>query len=254
MGVSNVSSVTSTPSSNVSDHTLQAAIELVYVQVANDILVQQMGSLESALGITQNVSNILATIQNLHNDVQVASTGTFNFNYTSATSLSAYEKAYTSAASAYFGGPVTISASFPSGYASFQSQFLTAKAQLSAEIPVLSAVTASGGNPNSLLETIKTVLTDMNAALANGSAHMESGIINWLIDKYNTPNAAGGNSAGQIQQDITNALTAAENLNTTQTESVRSYLFLFEEYYKSASAIISQMTQIIQKMADGIAH
>jgi hypothetical protein len=48
------------------------------------------------------------------------------------------------------------------------------------------------------------------------------------------------------------AITSAQGLNDTQTEQVRQYMFIFEEYYKSASALLNAITQIIQKFAQGI--
>lgn len=59
---------------------------------------------------------------------------------------------------------------------------------------------------------------------------------------------------GQIQKEITEAITAGESLNDRQKEEVRRFLFVFEEYYKSAAAILSKITQIIEKMAQGIAR
>jgi hypothetical protein len=76
----------------------------------------------------------------------------------------------------------------------------------------------------------------------------------WITDNYNKTATVGVTSAGLIQQHITDAITAGQSLNTTQTESVRNFLYLFEEYYKSASAVLQAISQLIQKMADGIAR
>lgn len=59
-------------------------------------------------------------------------------------------------------------------------------------------------------------------------------------------------NAGLFEQNITLAMTAAQGLNNTQTEEVRAFLFTFEEYYKSASSLLSSITQLIQKYAQGI--
>jgi hypothetical protein len=59
-------------------------------------------------------------------------------------------------------------------------------------------------------------------------------------------------NAGLFEQNITLAMTAAQGLNNTQTEQVRAFLFTFEEYYKSASSLLSSMTQLITKYAQGI--
>lgn len=59
---------------------------------------------------------------------------------------------------------------------------------------------------------------------------------------------------GQIQKEITEAITSAESLNDRQKEDVRRFLFVFEEYYKSAAAVLTKVTDLITKMAQGIAR
>ena len=98
---------------------------------------------------------------------------------------------------------------------------------------------------------LRIVLKDINTS---GAASTAAGAAAWVTDNYNKSATAGVISSGLIQQHITDAITAGESLNTTQTESVRSFLLLFEEYYKSASAVLQAISQIIQKMADGIAR
>jgi len=74
-------------------------------------------------------------------------------------------------------------------------------------------------------------------------------------DGVNAGNESDRNNAaaaGAIQQSITFAITAAQSLNDTQKEEVRRFMFVFEEYYKSAGAILSKITQIIEKIAQGI--
>lgn len=58
--------------------------------------------------------------------------------------------------------------------------------------------------------------------------------------------------AGTFQQNITFAITAGQSFNDTQKEKVRRYMFVFEEYYKSASSMLQKISQLIEKMAQGI--
>jgi len=241
-----------TVDSAVSAHSLQALIELVYMQAANDTLYNHLASLQSALGITNEAVKVLTALQNLHNQVNVAALNNLNFNYNEQVGASAYAGQYQSAASAFFGKPIQVSAFFPSGYNAFQTQMLQLKSALvTIIIPNLSATTPLGANgqtdPSSLLATMKKVLQDIDQTTTS-----ESAAVYWIEDNYNSSTNTGAATAGAFQQDITNALTAAQSLNSTQTESVRNYLYLFEEYYKSASAILTQMTQIIQNMAQNI--
>lgn len=328
---------------------LQAMIELVYVQSANDVLYNNLQSLQSYLGTTQNTMNVLTQLQNLHNEITVDPVGNFSsgywtaYTYASTISLrngtggpapftaanfqggispggvtfvtqqlldspvtvngttyqfqglpasgtivpagtytatiterkwvpaSTYitgaggEGPYETAMSAYFGNPTNISASFGSGgFNAFSQQMLQLKAEISTQlIPGLSASqvrlpvpagsppgTLGATDPQSLLGQMRLVLKNLDGT---NFTNIQSSVA-WLTDNYNTlTTAASGSQGGQTQQLITNAITAAESLNTTQTESVRNYLYLFEEYYKSATSILQQMTQLIQKMADNIA-
>lgn len=61
-----------------------------------------------------------------------------------------------------------------------------------------------------------------------------------------------GEKAGQFQQNITVAITSAQGLNNTQTETIRSFLFTFEEYYKSATSVLSSISSLISKFGQNI--
>lgn len=241
--------------STASAHTLQAFIELVYIKTANDVLVQHMSSLEQSLSTTKSAMDTLTRIQNLHNLITVKSKGQFD---PTAFSNGTTVEHYTSAASAFFASPVSVSVSYAAlsgGFATFQSQMQGIKTQLSTQIAALSATTprlADGSeDSNSLLAKLRLVLKDINDSHAADSA---AGAKAWITDSYNKTATAAATSAGIFQQHITNAITAGQSLNTTQTEAVRNFLYLFEEYYKSASAVLQAISQIITKMADGIAR
>lgn len=224
---------------------LQSYIELVFTQVANNVMVGQMQSLEHSLSYTQNAASALTTLQNLHNQVAIIPKGAFPKGVVSAGSNPG---AYRTTASAYFGTPVKIKPAYGSGGVSaFIKQMAGVKALISGMIPGLSAVTpGSGSDPTSLLYTLKVVLANINSSKAYLTA---SGASAWLVDKQDASGVSSVVSAGLYQQHITNAITAAQSLNTTQTEAVRNYLYIYQEYYQAAASILQQMTQIIQKMA-----
>lgn len=265
-----MSSVTPVGSSVISQvasaHTLQAFIELVYVKTANDVMVSQMASLENALSTTQSAMDTLTQIQNLHNLVAVKSKGTFLSAFPSVYVNGITVQQYRSAASAYFGTPVSVSFSFssiPDGFDGFVARQSALIAQLKSEIAILSGNTPSvngGEDSNSLLAKLRLVLTDFTPPPVPASISpsqvipfIQQGIYNWVTDNYNSL-GTNATKAGSIQQNITNAITAGQSLNTTQTESVRNFLYIFEQYYKSASAILQAISQMIQKMASGIAR
>jgi len=69
----------------------------------------------------------------------------------------------------------------------------------------------------------------------------------WFVDGYGA--SGSSQNSGTIQQNISFAMSAAESLNDTQKTDVRRYMFVFEEYYKSASSILDKMSQLMEKMA-----
>lgn len=77
-------------------------------------------------------------------------------------------------------------------------------------------------------------------------------IVSAYIGSYRGPTRGQAQKAGSLQQNITVAITSAQGLNDEQTEEVRAFLFTFEEYYKSASSILTKVSQLIEKYAQGI--
>lgn len=114
-------------------------------------------------------------------------------------------------------------------------------------------------NGQDLAQTAPQLLSGSTGRITPGGVIINplnsSGIlVNPLGSGYLGSQASRNNAAlaGNIQQNITFAITAAQSLNDTQKEKVRQFLFIFEEYYKSASIILSTITRIIEKMAQGL--
>lgn len=240
-----------TVSGESSDHSIQAFVELVYVRKANEILVSNMNDLDASLGITKSAMDLLTRVQDLHNAVTIQNRASLSVNDNWSGSQDG--DTYRSLASSVFGKPLSVIPDYSNwgSSTSFRADLLQVKQQISALIPRLASITPllSNGNvdSNSLLAKLRVVLKDINDTNATTNAHT------WLVDNYNTGSTSTSNQ-GLFQQHITSAITAGESLNTTQTTSVRNYLYLYEEYYKSASAVLTAISQIIQKMAGGIAR
>jgi hypothetical protein len=83
----------------------------------------------------------------------------------------------------------------------------------------------------------------------NAGVGLEPGSVN---NFYNSNYLRDASKAGSIQDNITFAITAAQSLNDSQKEQVRRYMYVFEEYYKSASSLLAAISQLIQKIAQGI--
>lgn len=265
----NIDPVTGQPIASVnpadlSAHSEQALIEMVYIKTANDLLGSALVNLQSALGTTQSVLNILQALQNLHNDISVKSKSAFGFNYStgfyngksitasggSVIALSTYVTQYNQAASAYFGKAIDPFFAFKptdQGYQSYVNSLTTLKSRLETELQVLQKLTPVADqdpNSNSLYSTVKKVLGEMPSTFTFNAINA------WVTDNL----TASGNAAesGKIQNDLTSAITAASSLNDTQKEQVRRFLYIFQEYYQSAAAVLSKISQIVEQMAQKI--
>jgi hypothetical protein len=265
-----------TIASSSQNDSLQSMVEVEYIGTANDIIFNNLASLQSALSLTSNVLNTLQTLQNINNMITVtgpnnlgatfsiyfnivlaqakASLGSAKFN---AMSAGTYAIIYQFAASKYFArvSPVTTFNGNIARGATEANKLMLNMAYLSQFLPkIVSATPGQGVNePNTLAYQINQLLTAYHDTFGgvNGSSpaiDQYNAITNWIIDGRD----ASATTTGVLQGQLTQTITTAESLNNTQQQQVRQYMFLFEEFYKSATNILSQITQIINKMADGI--
>lgn len=99
-------------------------------------------------------------------------------------------------------------------------------------------VSDAGGSNSGYYSVRKEIPVDMNRAIAL-----------WITDKQEIGNET---ESGNIQRTLTQAITASQNLNDTQKEDMRRFMFVFEEFYKSASSMLQTITRMIERMAQGI--
>lgn len=98
------------------------------------------------------------------------------------------------------------------------------------------------------------VTSTIKISLSAGSdpALLLQALKTWILDGQDVKLGLDvENTAGLIQDNIGAAIRTAENLNDTQKEDVRRYLFLFEEFYKSAGNILRKLTDLLEKIAKG---
>lgn len=125
---------------------------------------------------------------------------------------------------------------------------------------------ASGRDPASLGYAISQVLTDLQATVGSdpsaGNLAQQAAALNglnlWILDNAQNLGTSGdatlAKNAGNYQSNLSTAVTAATNFNSTQQENFRTFMFVFDEFYKSASSILTTLTQIISKMAQNISR
>jgi hypothetical protein len=111
-----------------------------------------------------------------------------------------------------------------------------------------------GTDPNSPGVPVQVSSYTINLSVNSDPAMILQSLKNWIIDGQDIRLGLNvENEAGAIQDNINAALRTATNLNDTQKENVRRYLFLFEEFYKSAGNILVKLSQILEKISKGIA-
>jgi hypothetical protein len=252
-------------------------------QLHNEITVQSKGTLQqafkSATGV--NISGVIT------GDDSVLNGGSRD------SEIKSFKSLFTPFSQDFFGTDIVpiANASLTSARV---ADFLATAQKLESIVIMLRKINGIGSTQdfeaNTLGDNLQKVLDGIKEA-QRLSTTAKSALVLWILDNYNTastmkvdvtiatsvnsngstvnfdpPRASTTNipiiklgssspySPGQMQQAITNAITAAESLNDSQKEEVRRFLFVFEEYYKSASAILTKISQFIEKMAQGIAR
>lgn len=111
------------------------------------------------------------------------------------------------------------------------------------------------------------IVNSISAAADDVTAmnHQATSIQWWVLDNYNDNSVTSNGTtfqksdfntakAGNYQRNLTNGITTAENLNDSQKASLQTAIFNFQEFYQSASAILSMINQFMQKMAGQISR
>ena len=262
---------------------LQAMIETDFVATGSNLIQAQLDSLNGALNLTNGVLNTLGGVQNVLNDITVNGKASIPFSYIEPSGN--YLSDYSKAASIQFGMPINPfvpstlitydpTTGLPTGITtaglSVFNTLLTLRASLVSEITQVSANSNASeiNDPESLLNRLKVVKGDLSTMFATivgtgnpipastglSGTHKASALIRWIVDNYNQTSGAASANAGLNNNNVTLAITAAQSLNDTQKENVRNFLFVFQEYYQSAAAVLQAIDQIIEKMAQGISQ
>lgn len=213
----------------VSQDGLQSMTELIYIKAGNDLLEGSLNELGQQVISTRDVLATLSDLQTLHNQLTITNRSGFNPNAYSTS------EAYSSAASGYFSGiSPTVNLSSTS-----LAQYNALKDTLQSQLEILSGFDPTqAGVTNSLLTRARQVLQD----ITDNSAQ------DWVMDNYEKPSP----DSGQFQTNITFAVNSAQSLSSTQQEQVRSFMFVFEEFYKSASSVQSALKEIMTHMAQNM--
>ncbi len=122
----------------------------------------------------------------------------------------------------------------------------------------------SASTQNSLAYFINLVAKDISSHIVNLNttgltapaitALQNTAISQYIIDNQNKQlDTAAGFKAGSIQTNVTNAVSSAQNLNNQQQVQVTNYEFIFQSFYTSASDVLTNLSKILEGIAQSIA-
>lgn len=266
---------------------IQQVLMVDYVSTGNQILFNEMQQLQTAVNLNQQALSYLNSLQSLMNQknpqtfvMQLQQLNNVNVNTTnpqsqfdtfeqdtynqalntisnlSSTHPSTYAAYFSSLAGVNGAGAVSnaITSSDPLALGAFGN--LASAVQVVGNYSVgiivsnlqylIQQIGASGGatTAGGLLQSLHSVLSDFTGLQAQNPA---TAIQTWIQD-------AAGSSPGQFQQDLSNAVVSSQSFNDTERENLREVMFVYEEFYKSATGLLSTLDTLLKKMADAIAH
>jgi hypothetical protein len=240
--------------------TLQSMLNIEYIGSANSEMSAKLGLLQSAVSLSQQVLTTLAGIESISNQIRVSNPSPLFQLPSSNLDITTYTSVYQKDASAYF------AQIYPSAVpvASAAQSLLTLQQQLYGELLLLEKANPTAGRnvTGTLANAAYTVIQNISSVFSGISMQNNPELQNqlfgavktWILDNQNQAltNPSAQNSAGAIQNNIQNAINTGENLEETQRENVTSYLFVFQQFYKSASAILLLINQVFSKIEQGI--
>ena len=254
-----------------SGRSIQAMISLEYIQAGNDLITRQLGQLETALNYTQSAVKILTTLQNIHN---AASTGVIKYGATSrfidpsstssslilnSASGTTYVSSFQTRGASAFNQPLPVVAK-PTGaqitqfnsYASPSGPLYSLISSLLPQYKITTNVAATfinGVVPSALNGSLPGTLYQVYYDMSNNAG---GSITNWITDHMGAAPDYNLSLQGDYSVNLTTAQTAAESLNSQQSQNVQKTLFLFQEFYQSGSGMLTLLNQIIRSMAQQI--
>lgn len=100
----------------------------------------------------------------------------------------------------------------------------------------------AGDDGKPLKDQLQIVYNDFNNISKNSGS-----VSDWVKD-YNTGNVGG------YQKNLNNTIVASQSLNDTKSEELKNVMFIYEEFYKSATAMLSSLQQLLVKLAGAISR
>ena len=101
-------------------------------------------------------------------------------------------------------------------------------------------ISSAGADGTPLSQQIGVVLSDFQALKTSGAS-----LTTWVAD-FTTSNQ------GTYQTHLNNSIVASQSLNDTEREKLQEVMFVYQEFYQSASSMLSDIHQLLQTMAQNV--
>ncbi len=115
---------------------------------------------------------------------------------------------------------------------------------------VLSNMAQAPSDTNDILAGSQPlIMTDSGQVIGTNAQNPLNRLLFWISDDYQAQDAI---DAGINQRNLTDAITSAQGLNDQQKQDLQRFMYLFEQFYKSASSMLQAIDQMVGKMAQNI--
>jgi hypothetical protein len=207
------------------------------------------------LGVNGGAASVIRGVINRDWNVE---TGSGKDSSTDNLRVSYYARMYKAVASAQFSQVFPVAT--PTNTAA--TELLAAKQKLYQRLIDLEAIAPDNTRSveGTLANFIYKVVQDISTAFlglttTSSSTELKAAVSKLIMDNQDQMvSSQTSQSSGSIQDRITQAIKAAESLNDTEKEKVRNYQFMFQQFYQSASTVLQKVTQIVEKLAQGISR
>lgn len=261
------------------NYNIQDLVQSEYISTGNHIIFNALSDLETQIEVNHDTLESLTSLQDILNQVTSALTNDQEFKdkldaFTKAWATipaspappapgsnsgnaGNYDTAYIDATKDLFGKAIEIAA--PSMTSTTLSDFIDVYNNLTQKITTLT--NTIGNAPGSLTAALQQIKDDIDGsavpAFTVGDTSPEARkakFAAWIIDNMGVTEVGKAAVAGNFQRNVTKAITQSENLNDTQKTRLQSQLFVFQEFYQSASAILTALNTSITTMAQNISQ
>lgn len=267
---------------------IQQVLMVDYVSTGNQLLFNEMQQLQSAVNINQQALSYLNSLQGLMNQknpqqfiMQLQDLNNVNINTTNPQSL--FDKFESDTYNQALGTLSNLGAENSNAYAAYFSSLagvnnsanvgntINSSTPLATDAftaNLASAVQTIGTySVTTIISNLKYLIQQIGAAggssAAGGLVQSLNSVLNDFKNLQNTNQATAiqtwiqdtqSNDPGGFQQRLSNAVVSSQSFNDTERENLREVMFVYEEFYKSATGLLSTLDTLLKKMGDAIAH